>query len=115
MKKRIRVKLEGGRKAKRIRIIRIASEPNLAIFFFFVRVDNMFLYEGGESMKRLGFIYKMDQVCGVNKKSFKVGKTLTIAGLVTTVVGSVLSFATVGKFTPGDYDKAQEFVDSVLG
>lgn len=66
-------------------------------------------------MKRPGFIYKMDQVCGVNKKTFKVGKTLTIAGLMTAVVGSILSFATVGKFAPGDYEDAQEFVDSILG
>ena len=44
-RKRMRVKPEGDRKVKRIRFIRVASEPNLATLFYFSRGNYISFYD----------------------------------------------------------------------
>lgn len=57
----------------------------------------------------------MNTVCGRNDGIYKIGKTLTVVGLVAATVGCVLSTLTVYKLHPEDYEWAHEFVDAVLG
>ena len=45
MRKGVRVKPEGDRKVKRIRVMRIASEPNLATLFFFAKFAGYMMKE----------------------------------------------------------------------
>lgn len=59
--------------------------------------------------------FYMNEVCGVNKSTLKVGKAVTVSGLVLTAVGFVLTTMTIGKFTPDENELAHEFVDAVLG
>lgn len=56
----------------------------------------------------------MDEVCGLNKKTYRVGTTMAAAGLIIAATGLVLSALTVGKFTVDQCEEAHEFVDAIL-
>ncbi len=64
--------------------------------------------------KLLKPLYRMNQIAGINKKAYTVGKVITITGLALTTIGFSLTVLTVGKFQPDEYELAQEFVDAVL-
>lgn len=66
-------------------------------------------------MHKLSSIYRMTNMCGLNGRTFRVGKVITIAGLVITAAGFALTTSTVSKFNADEYELAHEFVDAVLG
>ena len=60
-------------------------------------------------------VFHMNEVCGVNKSTLKVGEATAVTGLILATVGFALTALTIGKFTPGECEVAHEFVDAILG
>ena len=66
-------------------------------------------------MSKLFSVRHMNAMCGLNKSAFRVGKALTVAGLVIAATGFALTARTVSVFDRSEYEVAHEFVDAVLG
>ena len=57
----------------------------------------------------------MTEMVGRNRSWFKVGKALTVTGLLAAVTGfAMVTITTSPPFKPEEYDLACEFVDALL-